>query len=152
DGKLPRVWLSNPSRGLDHQVTARLSAPAATAEARLRTPSLVASHRVRVTDWFQASWWVPASNSRATRGAPQKAPITAGARATTKTPVQYRLWSVRVSRSKRFALVRASRASRGPVTESTMASAATPARTVTAWTRNCRQVSQIIGPPPRLVN
>ena len=63
-------------------MTARLSSPTATAAASAVTPSLVASQRVRVTDWFQASRWVPVSSSRATSGAPQKMPMTAGATAT----------------------------------------------------------------------
>ena len=41
--------------------------------------SLTASHRVRVTDWFQASAAVPVSSSRAISGAPQNRPMTAGA-------------------------------------------------------------------------
>jgi hypothetical protein len=45
-------------------------------------PSFAASQRVRLTLWVQASRWVPASTSRATSGAPQNTPSTAG-RATT---------------------------------------------------------------------
>ncbi len=48
-------------------------------EASPTTVSLTASHRVRVTLWFQASWWVPVSSSRPISGAPQKMPISAGA-------------------------------------------------------------------------
>ena len=40
--------------------------------------SLTVSQRVRVTLWFQASWWVPVSSSRPISGAPQKMPIRAG--------------------------------------------------------------------------
>ena len=83
DGRLPRVLLSAPSSGCDHQVTAKVSRPTAAAAARVVTPSLVASHRVRVTDWVQASRCVPASSSRATSGAPQNTPMIAGATATT---------------------------------------------------------------------
>jgi hypothetical protein len=47
--------------------------------ARAPTVSLTASHRVRVTDWFQARAEVPVSSSRAISGAPQNRPMTAGA-------------------------------------------------------------------------
>jgi hypothetical protein len=82
------VSLRAPSIGFDHQVTARLRAPTATDAATAVTPSLVASQRVRVTDWVQTSRWVPASSSRATIGAPQKMPMTAGATATMMMPVK----------------------------------------------------------------
>ncbi len=49
--------------------------------ARPPTVSLTASHRVRVTDWLQARAKVPVSSSRASSGAPQNRPITAGVRA-----------------------------------------------------------------------
>jgi hypothetical protein len=45
--------------------------------ARPPTASLTASHRVRVTDWFQARAAVPVSSSRAISGAPQNRPTTA---------------------------------------------------------------------------
>ena len=83
DGRLPRVELSAPSIGLDHQVTASVRIPMSAAVVSATKPSLVASQRVRVTLWFHASRCVPASSSRATSGAPQKAPRTAGANATT---------------------------------------------------------------------
>ena len=80
------MLLSAPSSGCDHQVTARVSTPTATAAASAVTPSLMASHRVRVTDWVQASRWVPASSSRATSGAPQNTPMITGATAMTTIP------------------------------------------------------------------
>ena len=43
------------------------------------SPTLITSQRVRVTLWFQTSRCVPASSSRATSGAPQNMPMTAGA-------------------------------------------------------------------------
>jgi len=80
-------------------------------------PSLVASHRVRVTLWFQASRYVPASISRATSGATQKAPTTAGATAITTRPALYSFRSVGVSASSTAAgWARAMSTSRGPVT------------------------------------
>ena len=96
DGRLPWVLLSAPSSGCDHQVTAKVSTPTAVAPARAVTPSLVASHRLRVTDWAQASRWVPASSSRATSGAPQNTPMITGATATTTIAALKRLRSVRV--------------------------------------------------------
>jgi hypothetical protein len=39
---------------------------------------LTASHRRRLTLWFQAGAEVPDSSSRATSGAPQNSPSTAG--------------------------------------------------------------------------
>ena len=49
-------------------------------------PSLIASQRVRVTLWVQASRCVPFSNSRVISGAPQNAPISAGT-ATSAVPM-----------------------------------------------------------------
>ena len=66
------------SMGLNHQVRMRLSSPATAMLARPTTPSLTASQRVRVTLWVQASRKVPVSSSRATSGAPQKMPSSAG--------------------------------------------------------------------------
>ena len=71
------------SNGLDHQVTIRVRSPAAAIDARPTSPSLVASQRVRLTLWVQASRNVRFSSSRATRGAPQKIPMSAGATRTT---------------------------------------------------------------------
>jgi hypothetical protein len=71
----PEIWSSGPA----HHVSRRLSTPAVTSAARATPASLTASQRVRVTDWFQASWWVPVSSSPAISGAPQKMPISAGA-------------------------------------------------------------------------
>jgi hypothetical protein len=51
--------------------------------------SLTASHRVRVTDWFQARAEVPVSSSRAISGAPQNRPMTAGARRMLATLIRY---------------------------------------------------------------
>ena len=87
-GRLPRVSLSAPSSGADHQVTASVSTPMATAAPSSARPSLVASQRPRVTLWVQTSRWVPASSSRATSGAPQNAPSSAGATASTTMPAQ----------------------------------------------------------------
>jgi hypothetical protein len=56
---------------------------------RPTTVSLTASHRVRVTDWFQARSEVPVSSSRAISGAPQNRPMTAGARRMTPTLITY---------------------------------------------------------------
>ena len=64
--------------GLAHQVIIRLSRPAVTMAASPMRPSFTAIQRVRVTLWFQASRYVPASNSRAIRGAPQNMPMSAG--------------------------------------------------------------------------
>ena len=72
------------SSGLDHQVTIRLTKPAIAMPASAKTPSFTASHRVRLTLWVQASLHVPASSSRATRGAPQKTPMRPGT-TTTRT-------------------------------------------------------------------
>src|SRR6188768_1227988 len=41
-GRLPRVWLTVPSIGSDHQVTAQVSSPTAAAAPRVVRPSLVA--------------------------------------------------------------------------------------------------------------
>ena len=60
----------------------------ATAAASSASPSLVASHRPRVTLWVQTSRWVPPSSSRATSGAPQNAPSSAGATATATMPAK----------------------------------------------------------------
>ena len=57
--------------------------------ARPVSASLTASHRVRVMLWVQASRNVPASNSRAISGAPQKMPMTAGARTMPAMPSMY---------------------------------------------------------------
>jgi hypothetical protein len=65
--------------GAAHQACIRLR-PSVTAMAAIPpTASLAASHRVRVTDWFQARTAVPVSSSPAISGAPQNRPVTAGA-------------------------------------------------------------------------
>jgi hypothetical protein len=66
--------------GAAHQVCMRLSASVTAMAARPGSASLLASHRVRVMLWVQAMRNVPVSNSRAISGAPQKMPMTAGAR------------------------------------------------------------------------
>ena len=86
-GKLPRVLLSTPSSGRAHQLVARVSTPTASAAPAVTMPSLVASQRVRVIDWFHTRRWVPVSSSRATSGAPQKTPMIAGTTASTTMPV-----------------------------------------------------------------
>ena len=53
--------------------------------------SLTASHRVRVTLWFQVSRKVPASSSRAISGAPQKMPMIAGAMRMTTPLRKYKI-------------------------------------------------------------
>ena len=74
------------SIGLPHQVVMRLSSPAVTMAASPMKPSFTASHRVRVMESrFQASRKVPASSSRVTSGAPQNAPMVAGATSSTAT-------------------------------------------------------------------
>ena len=83
------------SIGLDHQVTMRLSSPAAAMLARPTTPSLTASQRVRVTLWVHARRKVPVSSSRATSGAPQKIPMSAGAamtRSVDERPAERCIW------------------------------------------------------------
>ncbi len=73
----------------DHQACMRLRASVTAIAARPVRVSLTASHRMRVMLWFQARWWVPASNSRATSGAPQKMPMTAGAMRMITMPSRY---------------------------------------------------------------
>ena len=46
----------------------------------------MASQRARVMLWFQTSRWVPASSSRAIKGAPQNAPMMGGAAYMIATP------------------------------------------------------------------
>ncbi len=83
---LNRLWATpapEPSAtawliGAAHQVCSRLSASVRAMAVRPPTASLTASHRVRVTDWFQARAAVPVSSSRAISGAPQNRPMTAG--------------------------------------------------------------------------
>jgi hypothetical protein len=72
------------SIGSAHQSTARLPSPAAVMAARPTRPSLTASQRVRVMLWFHTRRCVPASSSRAIRGAPKKAPMRAGRTITTR--------------------------------------------------------------------
>jgi hypothetical protein len=74
--------LSAVSIGADHHVATRLRTAAASIAASVPRPSLVASQRVRVMLWVQASRWVPVSSSRATSGAPQNTPTTAGSATT----------------------------------------------------------------------
>lgn len=81
---LSGFWLASVSIGLAHQLTPRLSSPAATMAATAPVPSLVASHRVRVTVWFHTRLCVPVSSSRVTIGTPQKTPTTAGSRYITR--------------------------------------------------------------------
>ena len=93
----PWPALTALSIGRDHHVMARpASAPAVPAPSK-PTTSLVASQRLRVMLCDQTRVWVPASSSRATIGAPQKAPITAGTTYATATPTAY---SVRSERSE----------------------------------------------------
>jgi hypothetical protein len=87
-GAVPLVALAALSIGLLHQLTARLSSPAAAIAIRPVRPSLVASQRVRVTLWFHTSMWVPASSSRVTRGAPQNMPMIAGRASRTRAPTR----------------------------------------------------------------
>jgi hypothetical protein len=76
------------SIGPDHQVSSRLNRPAVAMAASAPTPSLVASQRVRVTLWVQASWKVPASNSRVSSGAAQNVPMMAGTRSKNPLPAK----------------------------------------------------------------
>jgi hypothetical protein len=75
--------------GSAHQASMRVNAPVTAMAAKQVTASLTASHRVGVTLWVQASRWVPASNSRAIRGAPQKTPMIAGAMRMSAMPSSY---------------------------------------------------------------
>src|SRR5450755_26913 len=81
----PLAWLI----GLAHEDTVRLNSPAAAMLARPIRPSLTAIQRVRLTLWFQVIRKVPASSSLVTSGAPQKRPMTAGARYRTPRPTKY---------------------------------------------------------------
>jgi len=58
--------------------------------ASVPAPSLAASQRVRVTLWVQASWKVPASNSRVSSGAAQNVPMIAGTRSRNPMPGKYK--------------------------------------------------------------
>ena len=66
------------SMGLNHQVRMRLSSPPMAMLARTPMHSLTASQRFLVTLWVQARRKVPVSSSRATSGAPQNMPSSAG--------------------------------------------------------------------------
>jgi len=77
---LPPSPAARPS-GAAHQANSRLSASVTAMAAKQPTVSLAASHRARVTDWLQARTKVPVSSSRASSGAPQNRPVTAGVRA-----------------------------------------------------------------------
>ena len=63
---------------LDHQVTETASTVPTTVVAASKATVFAASHRRRVTDWVQTSWWVPSSISRATNGAAQNIPMSKG--------------------------------------------------------------------------
>src|SRR4051794_117804 len=74
----PNWFCATRSIGLDHQVTIQLSSPVAATLAAPTTASLTASHLVRVTLCVHTSRCVPFSSSRATSGAAQNAPSSAG--------------------------------------------------------------------------
>ncbi len=82
-------WLTARLIGTAHQASSRLNTSVTAIAARPVRTSLIASHRVRVTDWFQARAEVPLSSSRAISGAPQNRPMTAGARRMTTMPSWY---------------------------------------------------------------
>jgi hypothetical protein len=111
--------------GLDHQPTARLSSPVAAIAIAPQTRSLVTSHRVRLTVWFQTSLWVPAASSEEISGAPQNAPISGGTTRTATHPTSYRALSAEspwVRLRKPLPAVAARCASAGPVIASRAAS------------------------------
>ncbi|WP_143590618.1 hypothetical protein [Thermoactinospora rubra] len=62
-----------------HRLTMSESSSPPATTAPPRTASLTAGHRHTGTDWVQARRWVPRSYSRPSSGAPQSAPINAGA-------------------------------------------------------------------------
>ena len=64
--------------GLDQAVNITVSNPVTATLARPTIATLIASQRVRVMLCVHARRHVPVSNSRATSGAPQNAPIMAG--------------------------------------------------------------------------
>jgi hypothetical protein len=68
----------------------RLSSPAVATAASPTTASLMASQRVRVTLWFQASLPVCTSISRAISGAPQNTPMMAGTANMNPMQMKYR--------------------------------------------------------------
>jgi hypothetical protein len=72
-------WLAlRMSKPRNHHVTARVRLPATRTVAAIPMASLVMSHLLRETLWVHAKRKVPASNSRAQRGAPKKMPSKAG--------------------------------------------------------------------------
>jgi hypothetical protein len=77
------------SIGTAHHVTIRLSNPVAATADRPISPSLTASHRLRVTLWFPARRKVPVSSSREISGAPQKIPMSPGRKYTAAIPTMY---------------------------------------------------------------
>src|SRR5450755_3596437 len=156
----PTCWAAWKT-GPEHQVIMRLSRPAAAMAASPIRPSLTASQRVRVTLWLHASRNVPASISRAISGAPQNAPMRAGAPYSTTTPTRSSTSSIEPRNALMKLAVTRGQSPRAwqaaiplvsyrcarcrPVTATSTASAAD---VTMVWTRNWRQVNHIIAIPP----
>ena len=81
--------LSASSIGPHHQLTSAVIAAAPASANSPTRPTRVASQRVREMLCVHASRCVPFSSSRATSGAPQKTPMTAGSASMASTPTPY---------------------------------------------------------------
>src|SRR6266542_2467478 len=144
------------SSGAAHHVTSALSSPVTATVAVPATASLTASQRVRLMLWVQTSRWVPASYSRATSGAPQNAPISAGATITTRPSAVRRAASLCANAARagqpgsdpqaRRAAVAAA-ATCGRVARTTAALATRPIAAVQAEARNWRTASRSMRRP-----
>ena len=152
-GTLERAWSDSPG----DRVVERPAPPRqreaeqpATAAPTPVTPSLVASHRVRVMLWVQTSRCVPASSSRAIIGAPQNTPTTAGTAYTSAGAGQKTALQVVGAEPGRRRPRRLSQQVGEPRAGDRQDHDARPRapRTTAAEPRNCRQVSQIIAAPP----